>query len=66
VNLASNCGKSGKKPEMRRDKGHFGRKSRFHFSYHNGLIPRILPAASLPVRAGTGGSFCFFDSAETT
>jgi hypothetical protein len=44
---------------MRRDFGRFRRKSRSHLIYQDGLIPRILPAASLPVRAGTGVRFVF-------
>jgi len=57
--LAPNCSKSGKKPEMRRDCGHFCRKSLFHLIYQAGPIPRILPPASVPVRAGPAVRFVF-------
>src|SRR5690242_12216452 len=60
------CRKCRENSALYGNKGRFCRKALLHLRYQGGNIPRILCLASLSVSAGTGGSFYFVDSAETT
>jgi hypothetical protein len=59
----------GAKPAKRRKSaanGHFFAKTAVPFALPSLPQPAYPDASGMPVSAGTGGSFTFFDSAETT